>query len=76
MLWLYLMMHPNGNMVELGRKLMPVEPLPGPTDLVYYNREEMAANLAKAAETIDEEIQALEDATKVTKEVLDIEFDI
>ena len=36
----------------------------------------MAKHLEEAAKTIDAEIATLEDTTKVTKEVLDIEFDI
>ncbi len=46
------------------------------TDLVEYDREELRAELERAADEIDGEIKSLEDATAVTRQVLELEFTV
>ncbi len=46
------------------------------TDPIEYDREELRAELERAAAEIDGEIKSLEDAVAVTREVLEIEFTI
>ena len=46
------------------------------TDLIEYDREELRAELERAAEEIDAEIKSLEDATAVTRDVLELEFTV
>ena len=46
------------------------------TDLIEYDREELRAELERAAGEIDAEIKNLEEATAVTREVLELEFTV
>jgi hypothetical protein len=47
-----------------------------PNSKLEFDPQRYLTDLRRAAETIDDEVKTLEDATKVTQEILNMEFTI